>query len=371
MTTANDLYEERLERILTAVRLERPDRVPVVPLGDSFCARHQGVKLSEFCTNPELSNQVMLKCFMELGEVDGIQHTNFYVHNLSTAWLSRLKIPGRDLPEDELWQVDEVELMSESDYDAIINDGFRPFIERFYLERLDNLGEKLPVFFMSVPSAMQAMKDHGIVPFSPAIVTIPYELFCGGRSMHQFLRDLYRIPDKVQAAMDVAIRDMIEDARMMCGMIKPIAAWVGGWRAASEFISPRHWQRFVFPYYKQMVEAVVEEGVIAVLHFDSDWTRDLEYLRELPAKRIVFSPDGSTDIFKAKQVLGDHACIMGDVPASLLSLGTVEKVEEYCKRLIEEIGPAGFILAQGCDIPPNARPENVAAMIASVKKFGA
>lgn len=371
MATANDLYEERMERILAAVRLEKPDRVPVVPMGDSFCARHQGVKLSEFCIDPELSSRVILKCFLELGEVDGVQVPNFYVHALSSIWLSRLKIPGRDLPEDELWQVDEAELMTESDYDAIINDGFRSFLERFYAEKLDNLGEKLPVMYMSLPAAMQAFREQGIVPFSPAVTTIPYEVFCGARSMHQFLRDLYRIPDKVQAAMDVAIADLIEDARMMCRMVKPIAAWVGGWRAASEFISPRHWQRFVLPYFKQMVEAVVEEGVIAVLHFDSDWTRDLEHLRELPARRIVFSPDGSTDIFKAKRILGDHACIMGDVPASLLSLGTVDKVEEYCRRLIAEIGPAGFILAQGCDIPPNAKPENVAAMIASVKKFGA
>jgi uroporphyrinogen-III decarboxylase len=35
--------------------------------------------------------------------------------------------------------------------------------------------------------------------------------------------------------------------------------------------------------------------------------------------------------------------------------------------LINEIGPAGFILSSGCDIPPNAKPENVKAMIDSVK----
>ncbi len=368
MANASKLYEERLERILATVRLEKTDRVPVVPLGDSFCARHLGVKLSEFCTQPPLSNQVILKSFTSLGEVDGLQHVNFYVHNLSTIWLSRLKIPGRDLPENELWQVDEGELMTVDDYDAIINDGFPAFLDRFYAEKLDDLRGKLEIFFPSLPPAMQATADAGIVPFSPAIVTIPYELFCGGRSMHQFLRDLYRIPDKVQEAMDAAMPHILEDARMLCRNVRPIAVWVGGWRSASEFISPRHWQRFVFPYYKKLVEAVVEEGVIAVLHFDSDWTRDLEHLRELPARKFIFSPDSSTDIFKAKQVLGDHACIMGDVPASLLSLGAVDKVKEYCRRLMREIGPTGFILAQGCDIPPNAKPENVSAMLASVKE---
>ncbi|HBG23241.1 MAG TPA: uroporphyrinogen-III decarboxylase, partial [Peptococcaceae bacterium] len=130
---------------------------------------------------------------------------------------------------------------------------------------------------------------------------------------------------------------------------------------------PRLWRRFVFPYYKQLVQAVVDEGVIPILHFDSDWTRDLENLREMPKGKCVLALDGATDIYKAKEILGDHMCIMGDVPAALLSLGTPGEVNEYCQRLINEIGPAGFILSSGCDIPPNAKPENVKAMIDSVK----
>ncbi|WP_109206463.1 uroporphyrinogen decarboxylase family protein [Moorella sp. Hama-1] len=226
---------------------------------------------------------------------------------------------------------------------------------------------KLQPYLQYWPRAVRAAEELGIVPFSSVIFTIPYEMFCGGRSLSAFLKDLFRIPDKVQAAMDAAMPDIIESARQFCRNLKPIAVWVGGWRSASEFLSPRLWQRFVFPYFKQLVDAVVEEGVIAVLHFDSNWTRDLAYLRELPKGKCVFSPDGTTDIFKAKEILGEHMCIMGDVPAALLSLGTPDQVHAYCRKLIENIGPSGFILAQGCDIPANAKPENVKAMIESVK----
>ncbi len=38
-----------------------------------------------------------------------------------------------------------------------------------------------------------------------------------------------------------------------------------------------------------------------------------------------------TDIRKAKEVLGDHMCIMGDVPPALLSSGTPEQVYEHCR----------------------------------------
>lgn len=365
--TNTALLEERKARIAKAVALEKPDRVPVVPLGDSFCARHLGIKLSEFSSHPELSNETMLKSFTSLGEIDGIQHIAFNPNLLSTIWLSKVKIPGKELGEDELWQVEEAELMKIEDYDLIIEKGFDYFLDDFYLNRLDNLTERLQPFYEAFPAAFKATADMGIVPFSPFIVTIPFEMFCGARSMVVFLKDLFRIPDKVQAAMDATIPWVIENARQICRTMKPMAIWVGGWRAASEFLSPKIWQRFVFPYYKQLVEAVVEEGVIPVLHFDSNWTRDLEFLLQLPKAKCVFSPDGSTDIFKAKEILGDHMCIMGDVPAALLTLGTPEKVNEYCKRLIREIGPTGFILAQGCDIPPNAKPENVKAMIEAVK----
>ncbi len=75
--------------------------------------------------------------------------------------------------------------------------------------------------------------------------------------------------------------------------------------------------------------------------------------------------DGETDIFRAKKVLEDHMCIMGDVPASMLFLNHPDDVYQYCSRLIRELGPQGFILQSGCDIPANAKLENVQAMVAA------
>ena len=159
-----------------------------------------------------------------------------------------------------------------------------------------------------------------MVPFTPAVATIPYEYFCGGRSMKEFLLDLFRHGDKVQAAMDAALPVLIENMRAAIRGLGVMGLWIGGWRSASEFVSPRLWNRFVFPYFKAMVEAAVEEGAIPVLHFDANWTRDLERLREFPKGKCVLSLDGKTDIFKAKQILGDHMCIMGDVhPAHVCS----------------------------------------------------
>jgi uroporphyrinogen-III decarboxylase len=49
-------------------------------------------------------------------------------------------------------------------------------------------------------------------------------------------------------------------------------------------------------------------------------------------------------------------------------LGTVKEVEAYCARLLDEVGPHGYIMAMGCAIPPDAKFENVKAMVDSVRR---
>lgn len=367
MATTQELLEQRKKRIADAVALRTPDRVPCVPLGDAFAARVVGVTIADFCTKPEVALPTMIKAFTSLGEIDGIQHASYNVSALSTIWLSKVKWPGRDLPVDELWQVEEQELMTPADYDAIIADGWGPWLGGF-IERA-GLGPEFELFGQwagTLPDAFKAWDAVGIPVLSPLIFTIPYEYFCGGRSLRAFILDLHRNPDKVQAAMDATMPALIETMRGVMGALGVTGVWLGGWRSASEFLSPKLWERFVLPYYKQMVDVVVEAGVTPILHFDSNWTRDLSYFKEFPKGKCVLSLDGMTDIYKAKEILGGHMCLMGDVPPRMLTLGTPDEVHEYSSKLVRDIGPSGFILAQGCDIPPDAKPENVAAMIAAV-----
>jgi hypothetical protein len=360
------LFEVHERRIRDAVALKTPDRVPVVPNGPAWPARALGVRMSELATNAAVAYPTIIGAYTGLGEIDGIQSPAYHVSSLSIQWLSRVKIPARDLPEGELWQVDEAELMTLADYDAIVEEGFGPWVNRYYTERLPGTLEAFTDFAKTIPDALVACREKGVVPFTPAVATIPYEYFCGGRSMKEFLLDLFRHADKVEAAMEAALPVLIEQMRGVIRTFGLMGLWIGGWRSASEFIAPRLWNRFVFPYYKQMVDAAVEEGAIPVLHFDANWTRDLERLREFPKGKCVLSLDGKTDIFKAKEILGDHMCIMGDVPPRMFSLGSPDEVTAYCKRLISEIGPGGFILSSGCDVPIDAKYANVKAMVEAV-----
>lgn len=51
-----------------------------------------------------------------------------------------------------------------------------------------------------------------------------------------------------------------------------------------------------------------------------------------------------------------------------LTPGAVDDVKAYCRRLLAEVGPDGFIMAMGCALPPDAKSENVRAMVDSVKQ---
>ncbi|MCJ7687073.1 MAG: hypothetical protein MUO68_22565, partial [Desulfobacteraceae bacterium] len=138
-----------------------------------------------------------------------------------------------------------------------------------------------------------------------------------------------------------------------------------GWRSAPAMLAAAMWDRFVWPYFKRLVNEVIDAGLIALLHLDSSWDRELARFRELPKGRCIMATDGETDLFKAKEILGDHMCLMGDVPATMQCLGSSDEVYEYSTRLIRELGPEGFILQSGCDIAANAKLENVRAMVAA------
>jgi uroporphyrinogen-III decarboxylase len=181
----------------------------------------------------------------------------------------------------------------------------------------------------------------------------------------EFAMDLLEIPDKVEAAMDAILPHLAHKIIQRTKNLGYPLVWIGGWRSAPCLLSPAMWNRFVWPYFHKLVYEVVDAGLIALLHLDSDWTRELDRFRELPRGKCIMALDGETDIFQAKKILGNHMCIMGDVPASMLFLNNPDDVYQYCSRLIRELGPQDFILQSGCDIPANAKLENVQAMVAA------
>ena len=77
-----------------------------------------------------------------------------------------------------------------------------------------------------------------------------------------------------------------------------------------------------------------------------------------------------TDMARAKRVLGDTACIAGNVPTSLMCTGTPQAVKEYCRNLIEVCGQGGGYVLTGGASATEAKPENLHAMMEAAKEYG-
>ena len=197
-----------------------------------------------------------------------------------------------------------------------------------------------------------------------------FDLFSLARSLMPFCHDLFACPELITQACMAATTEIVNMAKIPLRLTGGKRVCIYPMRSSVSFISPQMFERLVLPYLKQMVDTFAKDHVISVLHCDGNWTPILYYLREFPRASCVVELDGTTDIFKAKDILGDWLCLKGDVPASLLAQGEPDQVAEYCRRLIKEVGSdGGFILSSGCEVPLDANPENVAVLIRSAHCF--
>jgi hypothetical protein len=355
--------DPRWERLRKAVALEPVDKVPVCLEGVAWSARVIGMSLKEFLSDPLVATQANIDAFELVGNADCVNNPTFDLSSLPFLWMTAVKRPGYEVGDDDPWQVEESGYMTTDDYDRILEMGWPAFQAQFLNERIrPGLLEEFVSFLQAGPAVVEKVTAAAMPYLCMAIIIQPFESLCGGRTFSQFVLDLYRMPDKVEEVMQSMFQGMNDAAIAGSAALGSPGVWIGGWRSASKMLAQPLWDRFVWPYVKELTAQVDAAGLIPILHFDSDWTRDLPRLLELPAKKCVLSLDSMTDIRKARQVLGDHMCIMGDVPPALLSSGTPEQVFEHCTKLVKDIGPTGYILQSGCDIPVDAPLENVKAM---------
>ena len=373
------------ERIDAAVNLRYPDRTPVAPLMYQFCQRHRGVTVMPMAGGgPEdwaRTMQAAEDTFYDLGGYDGQYFAGVFwpvsSWRLNAPVGGRWLTPGKDsTPENFAVQYEERETMTLEDYDTIIDRGWNGFLEGYIprvtglsLEQLDAAEKALLGIYKENAKLWQ--ERHVTIMSGSLVISCEMTLSLA-RTLPKFMLDLHRCPDKVKAAMEAMVPDFIQNS------IDDIEASGIPWvvfsmeRGSGDYFNLKYYEELFFPQLKKMVDAFAARGFINVFHMDTDWTRNLHYLKDLPTKKCICELDSTTDIFKAKEILGGHMCIMGDVSPSLLSLGNKEEVIEYCEKLIDVVGKGGgFILSSGCEVPVDARFENVKAMIDTPKRYAA
>ena len=138
-------------------------------------------------------------------------------------------------------------------------------------------------------------------------------------------------------------------------------------KGADSFMSVDQFQKFYWPSLLKVINGLVADGFVPYLFAEGAYGTRLETMAaDLPKGRTVWQFD-RTDMKKAKEIMGGVACIQGNVPLSLLQLGTAEEVKAYARDLIENVAPGGgFILDVGA-VLDDAKPGNVEAMVQAAK----
>lgn len=358
-------YEKRCQRTLNAVSMKPVDKIPFSYNGPAYLALSQGMTLAEYVTDFDKATDTAISFVKQHPGIDTIHTPTMSPYLLCTQWLSEVEIPGQTLPENELWQMGEREVMTPDDYQKIIDMGYEAWLNDFFKNRIGDPLSKLGPFMQSSPKTFQRLKEEANIQVVNGLSTCsPFEGFCGARQLMNFYMDLMDDPELVRAALDVAMDYTYNSFVAQLDMIKPFGTWIGSWRGSPQLLSHDTFMEFVWPDTKKLILAAIDHNVIPFLHFDSCWDSELEVLKELPPKKCILMLDGTTDMRKAREILDDRMCLMGDVPSRMLAYSSASEIYDYVTKLIDDVGPkTGLILSSGCDCPPNAKSENVDAMI--------
>ena len=202
------------------------------------------------------------------------------------------------------------------------------------------------------------------LPLTPA-GSAPFD-FLGDqlRGTKGIMTDLYRNPDKVIAACE-KILTLMPDPDIPLGgsplVLIPLH------KGDDAHMSDAQFERFYWPTFRESLLKLINEGMIPAPFAEGVYNRRLEIISDLPPKSTVWFFD-QTDMHRAKDVLGDHFCLMGNVPISMIKAGTADQVTEYCKDLIDYCGRGGgFILSPGCQID-QGKEETVRALVNVAKE---
>jgi hypothetical protein len=369
------LYEQRVELYKKTVAFEN-ERPSTAFGGPATPAAHMNMSMKDYIFDTKNGFKAFLDYIKEIDAIASIDFLNTTYPGrmnvgIALLWLSQVKVPGKELPDDALWQVQEKALIEDEDYDFIIEHGYEAFHQKFLPRILE--AEELQDFMnyhkTEGPEQAQMLVENGFLVVNSGLLAPPFEVLCGGRSMTKYYMDCYKKFDKIKEVQDIVFPVVLEQAINTLKQNNAISGWIGGWRGASGMVSPKIWDNLVWPYMKKGAETYIENGFIPILHLDQNWDRDIERFLELPKHKFILNTDSMTDLTRARKLLGDHVAFMGDVPAQILSMGTVGEVEDYVKKLIDNVGAKGLIVTSGCDSPANAKFENMVAMFKTAVEY--
>ena len=390
-----EIYHERLQRYVTAMRNGMPDRVPIRPFAAEVTARYAGFTCQDVTQDYRKAFEAVICCCRDF-------QWDAAVPNMVAMWagipqaagLNYYGIPGIELDPDVCFQYrepsEEKALMKREEYDELIEDPTR-FLYETWLPRIT--GEVSPKGRpasyrqnISLVKGGMAMLDY-FRAFAPQVERMRRECgtpaaFCGmlkapldvlGDKFRGYVAlafDLMEIPEKVIEACHALMPHLGYLALTSADpeRVLPIPIWMH--RGCTPFISKEHFETIYWPTLRPMLDALWAQGNQVLFYAEGKWDAHLERFAELPAGSIIYHIDRG-DPRRVHETLGKKFCLSGGVPNTLLAYGKPEEVKAHCRGLIESIGAdGGYIMDASAIMQNDTAVENLKAMTDATLEYG-
>ena len=281
-------------RVMTAIGLSIPDRVPVVPQITYTTAQLTGVDFREAARDPFIMAEALYQGYKRFG-YDGVYagwEASFNI--VAEAMGCRLRTPSNNISS-----VAEGVVKEEKDIDGLKppdpeRDGRLPIYLKVVEILKDRLGDEVPIF-----------------SYIPGPLTLSGLLYRVDRLMLDILMNpeiVYRLNE---VSMEASKR--FAEAKIRRGVDILVLADP---TASASLISPEMFKKFAMPYIEEVMKFVREEGAIPSLHICGKTTPILEPMAETGAK--ILELDNVVDLGEAKERVGRKICLMGNVDTTLL-----------------------------------------------------
>ncbi|MCO6451852.1 MAG: hypothetical protein J5I90_13795 [Caldilineales bacterium] len=402
------LYNERIQRVLDVVALRTPDQVPVFGPYQLFPFNYGGVTLGEAMNDYAAARRACHKFLDDFQpDLDFGPVLAYPAKPMAMMGMNYMKWPGNGLDDNVMYQFSEAEYMSADEYPEFIKDpsdfmmtkwmprafsaftGFAkiPTMRRMMWsgwfgmgafsdpELVESLrlaaesGAKVNEWWGSIFQYIGEIKEKGFPIAWAAFDWPPFDIIGDTlRGTREILGDIRRRPEALLDALEVSTRIFVEYGAGAAGADMPLC-WIWVHKATRDFMSDAQFKKFYWPFLREGMMALIDKGVIPLVYWEADIESRLETIVDIPPGKVIYHLS-ATDVKKAYDVLGGTVCLMGNVPNSMLVAGTPDDVKDYCKMTIDVAGKDGGLIMDTAVMLDEAKPENLKAMFDFTREYG-
>ena len=334
------MFTDKLEprgRMMALMAGQGLDRVPVMPFALGYTAKISGMTLKEFYMQPEKAFRAQglaaeLHCYDGMGPSYMFLDWEGWEFGGEMVFPESFKQGGPSLAKAPAGKPEDVEKLQIPD------------------PRTST--KAVPLFLQ----AGRMLREMGL----PASLSIgsPTNAAAAIVGKDKMLRWYFKEPELVHAVMRKATDFILATADYFIDEFGAAncTATEGLPLDSNLLISAQTFERFSYPYIKEIHEKLLAKGVSNFfVHLCGDHTANLPCWKDIPLPpRSIISVGSQTDIEDTARAFGEQHIVAGNVPTSILQTGSPEDVMEACRVCIEKGKnlPGGFVLMPECELPP-------------------